>query len=372
MEETVNSSWELLATTIASVGELDAPLMEMAGNRQLLLTKPVNALGRLERLSIRLAGITRQLRAPLAPRTLVICAGDHGVVQENVSAFRSEVTAQMVRNTLAGGAAVSVLARKFDVRLVVLDVGVAAELPDHHRLIKRKIQAGTNNFAHDTAMTRQDAVLAIEAGIRAANAEIQAGTRLLIAGDLGIGNTTSSAAIAAAMTEQPVSQVTGMGSGIGLLGWRRKCEVIEQALAMHLPDPNDPIDVLSKVGGFEIAALAGLMIAGAAARVPVLLDGIAAAAAAAIAVKLCVGAKSFVIAGHTSVEPGHAAILEYLDISPVLDLDLAIGEGAGALMALPILEAAVATLNDMATFDDARIERPRTLESSALSEPLIA
>ena len=368
----MNSSWELLATTIASVGELDGPLMEMAGNRQLLLAKPVNALGRLERLSIRLAGITRQLRAPLTPRSVIICAADHGVVQENVSAFDTAVTAQMVRNCLAGGAAVSVLARKFHANVTVLDVGIAEELADHPHLRKDKIQYGTNNFARATAMTRQDAVSAIEAGIRAATAEVDAGARLLIAGDMGIGNTTVSAAIAAIMTELPVSQVTGMGSGIGLLGWRRKCGIIEQALTLHLPDANDPIDVLSKVGGFEIAALVGVIIAGAAARVPVLLDGIASAAAAAIAVKLCMGAKSFVIAAHSTVEPGHAALLDYLDIAPVLDLDLALGEGTGALLALPILEAAVATLNDMTTFDDAEIDRPRSLESSAVWEPMVA
>lgn len=368
----MNSSWELLATTIASVGELDGPLMEMAGNRQLLLTKPVNALGRLERLSIRLAGITRQLRAPLAPRSVIICAGDHGVVQENVSAFRSDVTAQMIRNCLAGGAAVSVLAKKFDVKLAILDVGVAEELDDHPLIYQSKIQPGTKNFAYECAMSRQDAVLAIEAGIRTAYSEINAGARLLIAGDMGIGNTTASAAIAAAITELPVSQVTGMGSGIGLLGWRRKCEIIEQALALHLPDANDPVDILSKIGGFEIAALAGVIIAGAASRVPVVLDGIAAAAAAAIAVQLCVGTKSFVIAGHCTVEPGHAALLEHLDIAPVLDLDLALGEGTGAILALPILEAAVATLNEMATFDDAQISRPRSLESSAIWEPVIA
>lgn len=368
----MNSSWELLATTIASVGELDGPLMEMAGNRQLLLTKPVNALGRLERLSIRLAGITRQLRAPLTPRSVIICAADHGVIQEGVSAYGTGVTAQMVQNTLAGGSAASVLAHNFNTNLSVLDVGIAADLEDHPRLRKHKIQYGTKNFARDIAMSRQDAVWAIETGIQVATAEIAAGARLLIAGDMGTGNTTASAAIAAIMTELPISQVTGMGSGIGLLGWRRKCEVIEQALEMHFPDANDPIDVLSKVGGFEIAALAGILIAGAAARVPVLLDGIASAAAAAIAAKLCIGAKSFMIASHCTVEPGHTALLDYLDLAPVLDLDLAIGEGTGAILALPILEAAVATLNEMATYDNAHVDRPRPLESSTTWEPVMA
>ncbi|MEZ4677733.1 MAG: nicotinate-nucleotide--dimethylbenzimidazole phosphoribosyltransferase [Caldilineaceae bacterium] len=366
------SSWELLATTIAKIDELDGMLMEMAGNRQLSLTKPINALGQLERLSIRLAGITRQLRPSLTPRTVIICAGDHGVAQEGVSAFPPSVTAQMIRNILAGGAAVNVLARQFNVNVKVLDVGVAEDLPDHANLRKQKIQYGTENFAHRPAMSRQDAVSAIEAGIQMVQAEVAAGTRLLIVGDMGIGNTTAGSAIAALLTELPVTQVTGMGTGIGLLGWRRKCEVIERALALHLPDINDPIDVLSKVGGFEIAAAAGVIIGGAAARIPVVLDGMVSTAGAAIAAQLCFGAKSFILAGHRTVEPGHTALLEYLDLAPILDLDLALGEGAGAILSIPMLESAVATLNDMATFDDAEIERPRTANATATWEATFA
>jgi nicotinate-nucleotide--dimethylbenzimidazole phosphoribosyltransferase len=368
----MTNSWELLATTIANVGELDGSLMEMAGNRQLQLTKPVNALGMLERLSIRLAGITGQLRPSLMPRSAIICAGDNGIAREGVSAFAPTVTAQMVRNLLLGGAAVNVLARQFDVNVAVLDVGVAADLADHTRLRKHKIRYGTQNFAYEPAMTRQEAVAAIEAGIQTAMAEVAAGARLLVAGDIGIGGTTVGAAIAALMTELPISQVTGMGTGIGLLGWRRKCEVIDRALALHLPDPNDPIDVLSKVGSFEICAVVGVIIAAAASRVPVLIDGIGSTTGAAIAAKLCVGAKSFMIAAHRGVEPGQRALLEHLDLTPVLELDLALGEGVGSILAIPMLEAAVATLNEMATFDDAQIERPRPLESSAVWEPTFA
>jgi nicotinate-nucleotide--dimethylbenzimidazole phosphoribosyltransferase len=341
--------------------------METAGNRQLLLTKPINALGRLERLSIRLAGITQQLAPPLTPRSLMICAGDHGITQEGISAFPSTATAQLIRNNLNGGAASSVIARQMDVNVIVLDVGVAAELTDHPQLRRQKVGYGTKNFAREPAMTRQEAVTAIEVGIQQTMATIEEGARLLIAGDLGIGNTAAASAIAALMTDLPVSQVTGMGTGIGLLGWRRKCEVIQNALLLHLPDPNDPIDLLSKVGGFEIGAMIGVIIAGAAARVPVLLDGMVATAAAAIAAKLCVGAKSFMIAGHRSAEPGHAALLDHLDLAPVLELDLAMGEGVGAMLSLPILEAAVRTLNEMATFSEAEIARPRALESSESS-----
>lgn len=355
----MTSTWELLATTIAKIAELDGQLMEMAGNRQLQLAKPVNALGRLERLSIRLAGITHQLRPTLSPRTVIICAGDHGITAEGVSAYRSEVTAQMVRNFLTGGGAINVLARQCGINVVVVDVGVAGDLPEHPRLRDYKLAQGTNNFAQQPAMSRQQAVASIEAGIRVASEEIAHGARLLLTGDMGIGNTTPSAAIAAVVTDLPVSQVTGMGTGVGILGWRRKCEVIERALALHLPDANDPIDLLSKVGGFEIGAIAGIIIAAAAARVPVVLDGLITAAGAAIAAMLCPATKSFMIAGHRSVEPGHGALLDHLDLLPVLELDLALGEGTGAALALSVLEAAVATLNEMATFDEAQITRTR-------------
>lgn len=370
-EAEVNNHWELLATTIANVSELDGPIMEMVASQQQQLTKPANSLGHLEKLSARLAGITRQLAPPLRPRTVIICAGDHGVTIEGVSAYPSEVTPQMIYNFLAGGAAINVLARQFGVNVVVLDVGVIGELPTHPRLRSLKVRPGTANLAQGPAMSRSEAVAAIEAGIRVAQEEIAAGTQLLLTGDMGIGNTTPSAAITALFTGLPVSQVTGMGTGVGLNGWRRKCEVIEGALALHLPDPHDPIDVLSKVGGLEIGAIAGVIIAGAAARIPVVIDGLISTAGAAIAVALCPGVKSFMIAGHRGVEPGHTALLDYLDLSPVLDLDLALGEGTGAVLALPIIEAAVATLNEMATFEDAQIARARSNEVNWFTDVLV-
>lgn len=371
-EEAVNNHWELLATTIAKIAELDGPIMEMVASQQQQLTKPANALGRLEKLSARLAGITGQMEPALRPRTVIICAGDHGVTIEGVSAYPSEVTSQMIYNFLAGGAAINVLARQFDVNVVVLDVGVIGDLPTHPRLRAMKVRRGTANLAQGPAMTRREAVAAIEAGIRVAQEEIAAGANLLLTGDMGIGNTTPSAAITALITGLPISQVTGMGTGVGLAGWRRKCEVIEGALALHLPDPNDPIDILSKVGGLEIGAIAGVIIAGAAARVPVVIDGIISTAGAAIAVLLCPAVKSFIVAGHRGVEPGHAALLDYLDLSPVLDLDLALGEGTGGVLSLPILEAAVNTLNQMSTFEDAQISRARSNDASWLTEMMVA
>jgi len=371
-EEEVNNHWELLATTIAKVTELDGPLMELVASKQQQLTKPANSLGRLEKLSARLAGITHQIAPPLRPRSVIVCAGDHGVTIEGVSAYPAEVTTQMVYNFLAGGAAINVLARQFGVNVIVLDVGVNGDLPTHPQLRNLKVRRGTGNLAQGLAMTRSEAVAAIEAGIQVAQAEIAAGAKLLITGEMGIGNTTPSAAITALITGLPVSQVTGMGTGVGLVGWRRKCAVIEGALTLHLPDINDPIDVLSKVGGLEIGAIAGVIIAGAAARVPVVIDGLISTAGAAIAALLCPAVKSFMIAGHRGVEPGHTALLDYLDLTPVLDLNLALGEGTGAVLALPILEAAIATLNEMATFDDAQIARERGNEMNWFTEMLIA
>lgn len=368
----MNNHWELLATTIAKVSELDGPLMEMVASQQQQLTKPANALGRLEKLSARLAGITGQMAPPLKPRTVIVCAGDHGVTIEGTSAYSSNVTTQMVYNFLAGGAAINVLARQFGVNVIVLDVGVNGDLPAHPRLRSLKVRRGTANIAQEPAMSRREAVAAIEAGIRVAQEEIASGTNLLLTGDMGIGNTTPSAAIAALVTGLPISQVTGMGTGVGLNGWRRKCEVIEGALALHLPDPNDPIDVLSTVGGLEIGAIAGVIIAGAAARLPVVIDGLISTAGAAIAVALCPGVKSFIIAGHRGVEPGHTALLDYLDLTPILELDLALGEGTGAVLALPILEAAVTTLNEMATFEDAQISRARSNDVNWITEMMIA
>jgi len=346
----------LLAATITQVSEPNGAAMEMARSRQQELTKPVGALGILEELSAQLAGMTGQLQPLLTPRTVIVCAGDHGVTAEGVSAYPSSVTQQMVLNFLNGGAAINVLARQFNVKVVVLDVGVAADLPDHPLLYAMKIRPGTGNLAREPAMLRSEAVAAVEAGIQVANQEIAAGARLLLTGDMGIGNTTPASAIVAVLTGTPVSQVVGMGTGIGLPGWRRKCEAIEQALALHLPDPNDPIDVLSKIGGLEIGAIAGIILAAAAARIPVVIDGAIATAGAALAAKLCPNAKAFMIIGHRSAEPGHTVLLNYLELSPILDLNLHLGEGTGAVLALPILEAAVATLNEMATFSAANID----------------
>jgi nicotinate-nucleotide--dimethylbenzimidazole phosphoribosyltransferase len=354
----------LLHATISAVTGLDESAMAAARARQDQLTKPSGALGRLELLSIQLAGICGRLDPTLSPCAVIVCAGDHGVTVEGVSAFPSEVTAQMVLNFLAGGAAVNVLARQMGATVTVLDVGVAAELPDHPHLVKARVRRGTANLATERAMSPAEAVAAIEAGIHAAKQRLAEGGRLLIPGEMGIGNTTASAAIAATLTNQPVEKVTGLGTGIDVAGWRHKCQVIERALVLHQPNGADALNILSKIGGLEIAAIAGIVLAGAAARVPVLLDGVIATAGAAIAATLCPASRAYMVAGHCSQEPGHRALLAHLGLTPLLDLDLRLGEGTGALLALPLLEAAVATLNQMATFEEAAISGKRLVEGN--------
>lgn len=341
--------------TIAAVAPLDERSMAAARERQSQLTKPAGALGRLESLSIQLAGITQTMQPALAPRHVIVCAADHGVTVEGVSAYPSAVTAQMVLNFLHGGAAINVLARLFGASVSVLDVGVAGDLPAHAHLRQRKVRRGTANLRVGPAMSRVEAVHAIEAGIDAAQAALDNGARVLATGDMGIGNTTASAAIAAVLTHQPVAQVTGRGTGLDDAGWQHKIAVIEEALATNQPDATDALDVLSKVGGLEIGAIAGVILAGAAARRPVVVDGIISTAGAAIAVGLCPAVRPYLIAGHRSVEPGHSTLLAHLGLSPLIDLDLRLGEGTGAALALPLLDAAVATLNEMATFAEAQV-----------------
>jgi nicotinate-nucleotide--dimethylbenzimidazole phosphoribosyltransferase len=345
----------LLQQTIAAVGVLDESAMQAARTRQGNLTKPAGALGRLEHLSIQLAGITGQLRPPLAPRQVIVCAADHGVTAEGVSAYPSEVTAQMVLNFLHGGAAINVLARQMGATVSILDVGVAGDLPSHPQLCSAKVRRGSGNLRREPAMQRSEAIAAVEAGIAAAQAAIADGARVLVTGDMGIGNTTASAAIATVITGKAPAEVTGRGTGLDDARLHHKVRVIEAALAQQQPNPADALDVLAKVGGLEIGAIAGIILAGAASRVPVVIDGIISTAGAAIAVGLCPAVRPFLIAGHRSVEPGHALLLAHLGLAALIDLDLRLGEGTGAALALPLLDAAVATLNEMATFAEAQV-----------------
>lgn len=337
------------------VKPLDRDAMRQAQARQDTLTKPQGSLGRLEELSIQVAGITGQARPRIEDKVIVTMAGDHGVVAEGVSAYPSEVTVQMVYNFLRGGAGISVLARHVGARVVVVDMGVAGELEPHPDLVNRKVAFGTRNMAQGSAMSHAQAIQAIEAGIEVVEQELVKGMDIVGVGDMGIGNTTLASAITAAITGAPVAEVTGRGTGIDDEQLRHKIEVIEQALALNQPDPDDPLDVLAKVGGFEIGGIAGVAIGAAAHHIPVVLDGFIAGAGALIAVELAPQVKDYMIAAHCSVEIGHRLILDHLGLTPLFYLGLRLGEGTGAALGISIVEAAVKILNEMATFSQAGV-----------------
>ncbi len=344
-----------LTDTIARIGSPDSAAATAAQARQDRLTKPQGALGRLETLSIQIAGITGQPRPRLVNPAVIVMAADHGVTRRGVSAYPAEVTPQMVLNFLNGGAAINVLARHVGARVIVVDIGVAASLPAHPNLIDRKIAMGTADFSVEPAMSRAQAQQAIEAGIACANDAIDSGVDLLATGDMGIGNTTASSAVVAAITGRPVAEVTGRGTGIDDAGLTRKIAVIEEALALHRPDPRDGLDVLAKVGGFEIGGLAGVILGAAARRVPVVIDGFISGAAALIASTLAPAVQPYLIAAHRSVERGHDAVFAHLDLTPLLDLGMRLGEGTGAVLGMSLCQAACKILDEMATFGEAGV-----------------
>tara|TARA_B100001013_G_C24590547_1_gene434604 strand:+ start:136 stop:1029 length:894 start_codon:yes stop_codon:yes gene_type:complete len=285
----------------------------------------------------------------------MIAAGDHGVVAEGVSAYPQEVTPQMVLNFLSGGAAINVLARHVSSEIVVIDAGVAADLDPHPLLISEKVGKGTNNFAIGPAMTNQQAIQCLEIGIRAAISEIYLGTDLIACGEMGIGNTTSSSAITAAVTGVDPEATTGRGTGLEDEALAHKVDVIRRAIKLNNADSSNGLDVLTKLGGFEIGVLAGIMLGAAANHRPVLVDGFISGAAALIAWKLSPLAVNYFIGAHRSVEPGHGIGLEAMGISPLLTMDMRLGEGSGAALAMPIVEAAVKCLSQMATFEQAGV-----------------
>ncbi len=340
---------------IESIRPLDEVAMAAARERQGQLTKPPGSLGRLEALAVQCAGITGQVR-PLVPRkAVVVMAGDHGVTAEGVSAYPSEVTPQMVLNFLAGGAAINVLTRQAGSRVVVVDVGVASELPLRDGLLIRKVAPGTRNLAVQPAMTREEAVQAIRVGIDTVEAEVAKGLDLVATGEMGIGNTTPSSAIVAVLTGRPVAEVVGRGTGIDDTGFTRKIQAIERGIQVNRPDPGDPLDVLAKVGGLEIAGLVGVILAGAAHRLPVVIDGFISGAAALVATRLCPELLPYLIASHQSVEVGHRVLFQSLGLRPLLDLEMRLGEGTGAAIAMHLIDDALAIQNEMATFAEAGV-----------------
>ena len=339
-----------------NIQPLDQAAITAAIARQNQLTKPQGSLGRLEEISVQLAGISGQCPPPVpARKAVLVFAGDHGVVKQGVSAFPQEVTPQMVLNFLRGGAAVNVLARHAGARIRVIDAGVAFPLPAAPGLVAGRIANGTADMSEGPAMTRRQAQAAIELGARVVREEIAAGLDLLACGEMGIGNTTPATAIISVLTGCPPKEVAGPGTGINAEGISHKARIVEKSIAINQPDRTDGLDVLAKVGGFEIGAIVGAMLAAAEARIPIVVDGFIVTAAAMIAATIEPQAAAYMIAGHRSAEPGHDIALNALGIKPLLDIRLRLGEGTGAVLAMHQVEAAALILREMATFADAGV-----------------
>lgn len=349
-----------LTEILNSIKPLDNKSMDIARQRQNSLTKPHGSLGRLEELSIHIAGIKAEIVTSLEHKAIITMAADHGVVSEGVTLYPQTVTRQMVLNFLNGGAGVNILAKHIDARVIVVDMGVIGGFPPTAGLICKMIDFGTRNMAQGPAMTRHQAIDSIEAGIEIVEAETGKGLDILGTGDMGIGNTTASSAIFAAITGYPVEKITGRGTGIDDKQLTHKISVIKQALALNKPDPKDPLDVLAKVGGFEIGGLSGVILAGAARRIPMVIDGFISGAAALIATGLSPQAKDYLIAAHTSAEAGHALLLDYLGLKSLLNLNMRLGEGTGAALGISLADASVKILTKMATFAEAGVSESET------------
>ncbi|MFE0254973.1 nicotinate-nucleotide--dimethylbenzimidazole phosphoribosyltransferase [Streptomyces sp. NPDC059010] len=347
---------DLLAETVAQIRPLDAKALGEAWERQKRMTKPAGALGMLEIISAQLSGLSRQCPPPIPePAAVAIFAGDHGVHAQGVTPWPQEVTAQMVANFLGGGAVCNAFAGQVGAEVCVVDVGVAADLPATPGLLPRKVRAGTSDMTTGPAMTREEAKQAIEVGIETARDLVAAGNKALLTGEMGIANTTASAALISVFTDTDPAEVTGRGTGINDETLARKTEVVRRAIEVHQPDPADPIGVLAAIGGFEHAALVGLLLGGASLRTPVILDGVSAGAAALVARAIAPEVLAACIAGHRSAEPGHVAALNKLGLRPLVDLDLRLGEGTGALLALPLVQSTARAMHEVATFDSAGV-----------------
>src|SRR5216110_713890 len=346
----------MLSSLLSAIAAPPADAFAEAQRHLDSLTKPPGSLGRLEEIAARLA-VLRDGTPCVEQPVIFTFAADHGVVAEGVSAYPQVVTAQMVENFLRGGAAVNVLARQAGARVVVADFGVANPIANSPELHSCPLAPGTGNMARGRAMTREQAVRAIETGARLAEDALDAGADLLATGDMGIGNTTAASAITAALAGAPPERVTGRGTGVDDAAFARKVDVVRRALAVNAPDARDGLDVLAKVGGFEIGGLVGVILAGAARRVPVALDGFIAGAAALLAVTLAPASRHALFASHRSAERGHARALEHLGLTPYLDLALRLGEGTGAALFIHLARAAALIWNEMATFKSAGVSQ---------------
>jgi nicotinate-nucleotide--dimethylbenzimidazole phosphoribosyltransferase len=324
------------------------------------LTKPLGSLGRLEEIAAQLYALRGDSMRCGMNKAVYVFAADHGITAEGVSAYPAEVTRQMVENFLAGGAAINVLARAHGATVHVVDVGVNAELSARAELLHYKVRRGSRNMLHDPAMTSDEMAAALAAGATLADAAAEQGVELLAVGEMGIGNTTAASAITAALTGKTVAEIAGRGTGLADAAFQHKQTVIAAVLERHFPSDKtpataDPLEILRRVGGLEIASMAGMMLSAAGHRVPLLIDGFISTTAAAIACALAPHARDYMFAGHRSQEPGHRILLEHLELRPILDLEMRLGEGTGAVLAMPILETAVRIYQEMATFSSADI-----------------
>ncbi|NLC50867.1 MAG: nicotinate-nucleotide--dimethylbenzimidazole phosphoribosyltransferase [Firmicutes bacterium] len=345
---------EKIIPVLKQIKPLDQEAMNRTKERLDSLTKPRGSLGRMEALAVQLAGITGDFFPVNSRKKVIVMAADHGVVKEGVSAYPQEVTLQMIANFVNGGAAINVLARQAKAELKIVDIGVIEDvnLPG---VIGAKIRCGTGNFVREEAMSRLQAEEAIAVGISIAKEAVGSGVKLLATGEMGIGNTAASSAVMAALTGYEPLLVVGRGTGLNDQQLKHKVEVVKKALAVHKPDPQDPVGVLSKVGGLEIAGLSGLILGAAAERCPIIIDGFISTVAALVAIKIAPLAAAYIIPSHLSQESGHALLLNYLELIPYINLEMRLGEGTGAVLAMHLVEASARILREMATFAEAGV-----------------
>lgn len=346
-----------LEQVIRQIRPLDEHAMEQAKKQWNSIAKPLHSLGKLEEHIIRIAGITGNPDVKIEEKALIVMCADNGVVEEGVTQTGQEVTAIVAENFLSGETSAAIMCKKAGARILPIDIGMAGKtkVPDH------KVACGTRNFAKEPAMTREQALQSILTGVRIVEEQKKAGVELLATGEMGIGNTTTSSAVLAALLQIDPEKVTGRGAGLTSEGLSRKIQVIRQALALHKPDANDPVDVLAKVGGFDIGGLAGVYLGAAKMRLPVLIDGFISGTAALLACRLCPEAKEYMIASHKSKEPGMQILLEALGLSASLDCDMCLGEGTGAVAFFPVLDMAAAVYRQMSTFADIQVEEYQEL-----------
>ncbi|MFA6357215.1 MAG: nicotinate-nucleotide--dimethylbenzimidazole phosphoribosyltransferase [Candidatus Omnitrophota bacterium] len=348
-----------ISRLVENISGINQEVVKKAQDRLDSLTKPLGSLGRLEELAKQICGIKGELALGLDNKVIFTLAADHGVTDEGVSVYPKEVTAQMVYNFLNGGAGINVLAKHVGLKVVVVDIGVASDLKASPKLLINKINYGTKNMAKGPAMTRDEAIKAICVGIDLFEEEFKRGLDIVGIGEMGIGNTTAASAITAVFTGKSVEEITGRGAGLGALGLKNKIDIIKKSLVINQPDPDCAIDVLSKVGGFEIAGMAGIILAASANKIPVVIDGFISGSAALVAYQIEPKVKDYMIAAHCSVETGHKVILEYLGLKPLLDLDLRLGEGTGAALGIGLADAAIKILTQMATFKSANVSEKK-------------